>query len=621
MSALARAAFSSLFIFLILFLPLSAAFCINDASIAEQNYSLLNSLKEQLIEKEPLRSDDLQALRSGLIVSIELSADSVTSWTAYNSIPVKIELVSQQLKGTKFYYSLTDSQQNLLDFKDSLFVWTFGGKSIVDSFRERTEECRNTNVKAALLDLKNFDGQKIVAYAFLPSGTKLHVHCFTGSGKLNVYYFDGSTRTIEISKELNPQAITLGYLGSQPLSIGDIIELIRENKVCVEKSTDKILLRWNPEVIFPAQQIVQHQETQAPLEQDSDNDGIPDSSDSCPTQPETFNGYNDSDGCPDNAPEQTEETQRQNYEQIQAANSMAEYNLVFLPLLWNHSLDSTSGSYEDSINNLTNYFLEKTGLQGCNKIAKIVMSEEEVRDCGLDAINLSCFDPSQALTSVLICVRRKRGININSKNNIAIAITNFPNLRKRQGAYCKPVAATTTGFGQPMVIIANNKAPFVLAHEFGHKLFYFCDQYDVEEYVNQDSMLKRANMPSFSPGCQNKYPGPYSISGRTIYAVKRYSVTYSESTLLISGYNPESCPPYPKCSYETGDFITCCPNMDKATSYVDCTGRFIPLKTASGTIRGISIMGPAFRSGGAFVDIPRDFDCFEREAIKRIVRC
>lgn len=32
---------------------------------------------------------------------------------------------------------------------------------------------------------------------------------------------------------------------------------------------------------------------------DTDGDGIPDSSDSCPTQAETFNRVDDKDGCPD----------------------------------------------------------------------------------------------------------------------------------------------------------------------------------------------------------------------------------------------------------------------------------------------------------------------------------
>lgn len=38
---------------------------------------------------------------------------------------------------------------------------------------------------------------------------------------------------------------------------------------------------------------------------DSDGDGIPNNSDSCPNQPETQNGYQDGDGCPDTAPQPT----------------------------------------------------------------------------------------------------------------------------------------------------------------------------------------------------------------------------------------------------------------------------------------------------------------------------
>jgi outer membrane protein OmpA-like peptidoglycan-associated protein len=35
---------------------------------------------------------------------------------------------------------------------------------------------------------------------------------------------------------------------------------------------------------------------------DRDHDGIPDSVDKCPDEPETFNGYQDEDGCPDVVP-------------------------------------------------------------------------------------------------------------------------------------------------------------------------------------------------------------------------------------------------------------------------------------------------------------------------------
>ncbi|RLG70211.1 MAG: hypothetical protein DRO07_00730 [Candidatus Iainarchaeum archaeon] len=608
-------------VLLTFFLPNLAAFCIDDPNIVEQQYSFLSSLKEQLIEKEPLRSDDLQVLRSGIIAEIELSDSSVISWKAYNTIPVKIELTSSQLKGTRMYYSLLDSQQNLLNFNDSLLVWTYNGNAIVDSFKARTEECRHTNINAALLNLQNFNGQKIVAYAFLPRGAKLQIHCFTGSGQLNVYYFDGSMRTLKLSKESSAKIVTLGYLGTESLNISDIIELIRENKVCVERSANKIRLRWNPEAIFSIQQTGQQQEVQAPLEPDSDSDGIPDTSDSCPTQPETFNGYDDSDGCPDSLPNKPE-TQVSNYEQIRTSNSMAEYNFIFLPLQWNDSLNATSGTYVESVDRIMNYFIQKTGLQGCNKISKIVMSKEEVRDCGLESINLSCIDTSQAPTLVLNCVQKKRGININSSNNTAIALTNFPNLSKRVSNGCKPIAATTTLFGQPIIVIATNKTDFVLAHELGHRLFYFCDQYDVAEYVNQDFMLKRARMPAFNPGCQNKYPGPYSVVGNRVQALKRYDVSFIGGRFLMSGNPSESCPSYPRCSYEVGDFITCCPNMNKAAALVDCTGRFIPITTTSSSkTRGVSIMGPAFRSSGYMVNIPRDFDCFEKEAIRRTIRC
>lgn len=41
----------------------------------------------------------------------------------------------------------------------------------------------------------------------------------------------------------------------------------------------------------------------APTSTDSDGDGIADTGDGCPTQKETFNGYQDADGCPDTVPD------------------------------------------------------------------------------------------------------------------------------------------------------------------------------------------------------------------------------------------------------------------------------------------------------------------------------
>lgn len=43
---------------------------------------------------------------------------------------------------------------------------------------------------------------------------------------------------------------------------------------------------------------------------DQDGDGIPDSEDLCPTMPETFNGFEDFDGCPDTIPDEPTPTDR-----------------------------------------------------------------------------------------------------------------------------------------------------------------------------------------------------------------------------------------------------------------------------------------------------------------------
>lgn len=47
------------------------------------------------------------------------------------------------------------------------------------------------------------------------------------------------------------------------------------------------------------QDLLQHQVTTRHAPADYDGDGIPDATDRCPTRPETQNGFQDDDGCPD----------------------------------------------------------------------------------------------------------------------------------------------------------------------------------------------------------------------------------------------------------------------------------------------------------------------------------
>ncbi|MEF8787074.1 MAG: thrombospondin type 3 repeat-containing protein [Haloarculaceae archaeon] len=47
------------------------------------------------------------------------------------------------------------------------------------------------------------------------------------------------------------------------------------------------------------QDLIDSQVTARQAANDYDGDGIPDGNDTCPTRPETDNGYQDGDGCPD----------------------------------------------------------------------------------------------------------------------------------------------------------------------------------------------------------------------------------------------------------------------------------------------------------------------------------
>lgn len=47
------------------------------------------------------------------------------------------------------------------------------------------------------------------------------------------------------------------------------------------------------------QQLVDYQVPDRQAPDDYDGDGVPDATDECPTRPETENGFQDGDGCPD----------------------------------------------------------------------------------------------------------------------------------------------------------------------------------------------------------------------------------------------------------------------------------------------------------------------------------
>jgi hypothetical protein len=78
-----------------------------------------------------------------------------------------------------------------------------------------------------------------------------------------------------------------------------------------EYKNGKIRLKFSydngPTVIKIAPVGFTPQPLESKMKKDTDGDGIPDHKDKCPKKPETFNGFEDEDGCPDKKPKPTPE--------------------------------------------------------------------------------------------------------------------------------------------------------------------------------------------------------------------------------------------------------------------------------------------------------------------------
>jgi Tol biopolymer transport system component len=125
-----------------------------------------------------------------------------------------------------------------------------------------------------------------------PDGTKIAIAGDTGQSYSDIYVInaDGSART-NISHN--------SYSYSKSDWIRNVVPPTDTDKDGIPDSSDSCPTQ--------AETLNGYQDTDGcpdvvPPPKDTDGDGIPDSSDSCPTQAETLNGYQDTDGCPDTNP-------------------------------------------------------------------------------------------------------------------------------------------------------------------------------------------------------------------------------------------------------------------------------------------------------------------------------
>jgi len=121
----------------------------------------------------------------------------------------------------------------------------------------------------------------------------------SSSGEASIKFFNATPSTYDITIRCTAEGIppqTFSFPMPNPFNTGSKsikVNLLTGGTTSITESG----VTWS--INIPGGQ----SELTPPEPKDSDNDGILDSSDQCPNQDETFNGYLDSDGCPDTIPD------------------------------------------------------------------------------------------------------------------------------------------------------------------------------------------------------------------------------------------------------------------------------------------------------------------------------
>ena len=235
------------------------------------------------------------------------------------------------------------------------------------------------------------------------------------------------------------------------------------------------------------------------------------------------------------------------------------FDFIYVPVNWSGS----NAEFEQEATAQYEKFIKGAGIENCqNKPTKHII-QPDPNNCEIPQLKHCMYNNAEihsVLNKIVTCAQNA-GFTINSANTRVIGITSSDIC---VGGHTGVLGYTLLG---NVSVVGEAGHREVTAHELGHT-FYFCEQYSQSEWKDQNIMAAPVG------GCQNYYP-----DGTT------------------------HCKEY-------GNLTTHCPEMPGKK--IDCKGRKIPVNQAIGR----SIMGP-----GLPQTIPRLFDCFEQEEIKKVTKC
>ncbi len=333
---------------------------------------------------------------------------------------------------------------------------------------------------------------------------------------------------------------------------------------------------------------------------DKDNDGIPDISDKCPNQRETFNRYNDKDGCPDTV------TQDYRSKRISSFNNSIKGKrvILFVPSDFDQS---ENAKFKNSAEKYFNKFLEISGLEKTAASGSLVMVAGNVLDyesvpaCRSVRTTRSMTSLSndrvlgntrQFWLDLDKCgrdyLRKMYGTLPPYRNYRVVALINSSGrlwIKDRGGEFAIG-GLSELGRREPKNHALSRMSARVVSHELGHT-FGFGEQYSSLAYTKQAGIYR----------LKNYYAGPLQLYEN----FSRFNASW-----LYNVY-PRASKYYPVCLYNINNKKTNCPDRTQASGdySIDCSGRIIS-SSPFGEKR--SVMGP---------EMPADFgfDCYEKKAI------